>query len=356
MRFQVSYTIAAACLWAGVAAAADKEEIVALCRDGHLQARAAIRRLSCDIELQRPPGRTTDLFTGKIVDRPAEVLRYSWWEDSGVARSIGGTISGIGSGATEEFLWKESTLKYLDTRKGARSGKVAHFGRLDGSDGINHVPTAWSYALFYRPEQLRERLSPKQVLSATEEVRGQEHLYKITYEAPGSYREDLFFDPLRNYVIVKTILYPILKDLSVYHIHEVPQFAEPKPGIYFPASVKQTLVSNGKVELLNTVRFSKVRVNEAIDPSRLELRFPAGTQVTDTRRGKEYTVGENEELIGPESPMARPQDLALMPTALQPPTRWTTIVLWMAAGFGVLAAIGFVVIRWRRVNRSSSCV
>ena len=356
MRFEISCTIAAAYLWSGVAAAADKQEIVALCRDGHLQARAAIRQLSCDIELHRPPMRTTNLYTGKIEDRPAEQQQYSWWEDCDVARCIGGTISGIGSGDTEEFLWKGSTLKCLDTRKRARSGNVAHFGRLDGSDGINHVPTVWSYALFYRPEQLREMLSAKQVLSATEEVHGQAHLYRITYETPGNYREDLFFDPLRNYVIAKTILYPILKDLTVYHIHEVPQFAEPKPGIYFPASVKHTFARSGKGQLQDTVRFSKVRVNEAIDPGKLELRFPSGTQVTDARRGKTYTVGDNEEPIGPELPMARPQDLALMPTALQPPTRWTTIAVWLVAVFGVLAAIGCFVIRRRCANRSSSCV
>lgn len=359
MRFQVSYAIAAVCLSVGVAAAADKEEIVALCRDGHLQARAAIRQLSCEMEVHIPPTRMTNPYTGKLEERPAEVQHYSWWEDSDVARCVGGTLSGIGSGSTEEFLWKERTLKHLQPRKEQGLGNVTPVGRLDGPDGLNHVPTVWHYALFYRPERLREMLSPKQVLSAIEEVRGQRHLYKITYEQPSNYREDLFFDPLRNYVIDKKILYPIMGDLSVHHIHEVSQFTEPKPGIYFPASVKYTYVNKGKAELGHTVQFSDVRVNEAVDPSKLQLRFPPGTQVTDTRRGKVYKVGDNEEPIGPEEPMGRPSDLAgerLMPTALQPSTQWTTIALWMAGGFGVLAAIAFLLIRRRRANRSSSCV
>lgn len=364
MRYQVSFTIAAVCLTAGVATAADKEEIVALCRDGHLQARAAIRQLSCDMEARIPPMRMVSPYTGKLEDRPAEVQRYSWWEDSDVARCVGGTVSGIGVGITSEFLWKEGTLKHLQTvnRKLVNRpnlGDVPPTGRLDGRDGINHVTTVWGYALFFRPEMLREKLSPEHVLSATEEVGGQRRLYKITYEKPGHYREDLFFDPARNYDIDKTILYPRLSDLSVYHINEVSHFTEPKPGIYFPASVKHTVVRKGRAELVDTVRFSNVRVNEAIEPGKLELRFPARTQVTDTRRGKAYTVGDNEEPIGPEEAMGKPHDLAderLMPTALQPPTRWTAIALWMAGGLGVLAAIGFLLVRRRRANRNSSPV
>jgi hypothetical protein len=354
MRFRIPYAIAVACLSGGAAAAADQEEIVALCRDGHLQARAAIRQLSCDIEVRIPPRRVTNPYTGKLEDRPAEVQHYSWWEDLDVARCIG-TFDEI----TEEFLWKDRTLKHLKTVNKPGLGNVRHVGRLDGPDMLNRSPTAWGYALFYRPESLREMLSPQEVVSAIEEVHGRQRLYKVTHQHDSSYREELFFDLLRNYVLNKTILYPNLQDLSSQHIHEVSRFTEPKPGVYFPASVNYTLVYKGKAELQQTVLFSNVRVNEAVDPGKLQLDFPTGTQVTDTRRGKAYTVGEDEQPIGPESPMGRPRDLAgerLKPTAMQPRTPWATIALWMVAGFGGLAALGFLLIRRRRAVRNATSI
>src|SRR5439155_11298829 len=92
-----------------------------------------------------------------------------------------------------------------------------------------------------------------------------------------------------------------------------------------------------------TALFSNVRVNESIDPVKLQLRFPAGTNVTDMRSGKSYTVGDDEQPIGAMQPMGKARDLSgthLLPTAMQPPnTPWFRIALWSLGGIGVAGLV-----------------
>jgi len=351
MKLQLPCTILGVCLSAGAGAAADQEEIVSLCRDGHLQARAAIRQLSCDMEVRIPATRMPNPYTGKMESQPAEVQHFSWWEDQDVARCTA-SFGGI----TEDFLWRDNTLKTIETvnQRGIANIGIP-VGRLDGPDAIGYsATTAWGYALFFRPEQIREMMSPQKVVSASEEVQGNKRLYKISINYDNHYLEDVFFDPGRNYVVSKSVTHNDLQDLASQHIHEVSRFTEPKPGIYFPASVKHTSIYKGKTEANETVVFLNVRVNETIDSGKLQLRFPAGTQVTDTRRGKAYTVGDDEQPIGPETPVGKPGDLAgerFYPTAMQPAKPWATIALWTTAGFVVLALL--LIIRRRRAVRDA---
>jgi len=284
-------------------------------------------------------------------NHPADVQHWSWWEDQDVARCTG-TFGGL----RNDFLWKDAMLKHLESKPAPGSGKSASYtGRLDGPDGIKHVETAWHAALFYRPDEFRAMMTPQKVISASEEVQGSRRLYKITVNRSDVYREDIFFDPGRNYVVTKIVGYPDLKDLSSQHIAEVSTFTEPKPGIYFPGSVKHTSIQKGKSELDLTRVFTNVRINEAIDPGKLQLRFPAGTQVGDTRSGKTYKVDENEQPIGPEEPLAKPRDLTgrgKHPATLQAGTPWAAVLLWSVAGVALAGGLAFVVVRRRRAARS----
>src|SRR5438445_353887 len=115
MTLRFRYAILALFLPAGVTMGSE-EEISNLCRDGHLQARAAIRQLSCDIEVRSPAGQMVNPYSGKRENRPAEVQHYSWWEDHGVARCLGSF-----GGSTQDYLWKDGTLKTL--RSYDRNGK-----------------------------------------------------------------------------------------------------------------------------------------------------------------------------------------------------------------------------------------
>jgi hypothetical protein len=315
-----------------------QEEIIDLCREGHLQARAAIRQLSCDIEVRIPAGQMINPYSGKMENRPAEVQHFSWWEDQDVVRCIGSY-----GGMTEDYLWKEGTLKTL--RSYAAKGKEktqSSDGQLDGPDSINRALSAWGWALFHRPEQIRELMSPPNVVSGTEESVGGQRLFKVTLNHDNAYIQDLFFDPRRNYVVSQSVIHNDLQDLASQHVLSVTRFTEPKPGIYFPAGVKHTTIYKGKSETKETFAFLNVRVNEPIDPAKLQLRFPAGIYVGDTRRGVGYTVDENEQPIGPEE---------LLPTALQSASPWRSIALWSTAGV-VLLGVVFLVIRWRRAIRA----
>jgi len=333
------------------ASAADKEEIVTVCRDGHLQARASIRQLDCEFEIRSPPGETVDPYTGKKVHRPAEVEHLTWLEDQDIAR-----FSTTFGGTTQDYLWKDRTVKWLKpplsaqtvSAKGLSSSNRIPYGSLDGPNALDGAPTAWSAALFYRPEKLREFMNSRKVVSAGEEMQGGQRLYRVTVDHWATFREDIFFDPRRNYVVAKTVGYPLMPDLASHHIMEVSRFTEPKPRIYFPESIKHIFVQKGKVEEQETRVFLKVRVNEPVDAGKLQLTFPAGTRVTDVRRGKVYTVGENEQPITPETQMAKPRDLdaeRLYPTAMQPRAPWVATTLWTIACVAVLGTLMAILVR-----------
>ena len=245
-----------------------QEEISNLCRDGHLQARAAIRQLSCDMEVRIPAGQIINPYTGKMENRPAEVQDFSWWEDQDVARFHGSY------GITEDCLWKDGTLKTLRTydRVGKEKPQSPN-GQLDGPDSIDRTMTVWSKALFYRPEKIRTMMSQQMVVSATEESLHGRQVFKVTIDHDNHYIEDLFFDPRRNYVVTKQVTHPDLKDMATQHIFLVTKFTEPKSGIYFPAGVSHTAIHKGKSKAAETVLFFNIRVNETIDPTKLQLRL-----------------------------------------------------------------------------------
>src|SRR6266508_1732982 len=59
---------------------ADKDEIVNLCREGHLQARAAIRSLTCKVERRLSASSGIHPTTGKTMQSPPHVSRLEWVE------------------------------------------------------------------------------------------------------------------------------------------------------------------------------------------------------------------------------------------------------------------------------------
>jgi hypothetical protein len=325
---------------------ADGLELATIARDGHIQAVSSIRQLECQMEIKLAPWTMINPASGKVESRPMEVQSFSWWEDQGVARGI---HRFIGFDIVEEFLWKEGVLKSLKTVR--KPGEEPSYGgQYEGSNGIKGVTTAWRSALLYRPDELRALLTDQKVLSATEVTVEGRRLYKVTVNTSDVYREDIFFDPRRNYLIVKKVGYPDLNDLTTCHVDEVTGFTEPKPGILFPMAVNGITVKKGKSKLQMTTTFSSVRINEVIDPSKLQLTFPPGIHVADLRTGKAYTTGPDEQPAGPQESIGKPYDREekkQYPTTMQPRSSWPTVLIGVGACVTV-AAITFAVIRRRR--------
>ena len=327
----------------GIARAADKEEITATCRDGYLQTRAAIRTLACTVENNQSAFRAVNPYTGKMMDFPATVLRLHWVEDRDVAlakMTFDGTVL--------EYLWDKGTLKELKTF-GAENAKT-RVGRIDGPKGIIHVTTPWGLALMDRPDSFRERLTAENVSEAISDSLEGQRCYRLTILKDGQ-REDVWFDIKKNFLIRQNIIYPHADNTAVFHRYKVTQFIEHKPGVFFPSLVQRETIVNGKLDQGQKATFRDVKINDPVDLEKLTLRFPSGTQVTDTRKGIAYTVDENEQPVGAVEHVANSSEQGsevLLPTGLESRSyRTYWIVGGVVAAIAVLTAVYFR----RRANR-----
>lgn len=328
---------------AGVVRGADKEEIIATCRDGYLQSRAAIRTLTCNVEDHRSAWRGLNPYTGKMMNFPATIMRLRWVEDRDIALGKM-TLDPV----VLDYLWDKGTLKELKTDE-AENPKT-HVGRIDGPEGITHVATAWGLALMDRPDYFRARVNAENVSEAISDTLEGQRCYRVTILTDGA-REDVWFDIKKNFLLRQRIVYPHPGNIAVFHRYKVTQFSEDKPGAFFPASVHYEIMNNGKVDQSHKMLFRDVKINDPIDPAKLTLRFPTGTHVTDTRKGIAYTVDENEQPVGAVEHVAKSSERGsevLMPTGLESRSYRT---YWIVGGVVAAIAVSTAVYFRRRANR-----
>lgn len=128
-------------------------------------------------------------------------------------------------------------------------------------------------------------------------------------------------------------------------------------GIAFPIqSVRRIKQSDPDFRSEQRWRFSKIRINHGISPERLALKLPPGTTVNDRLRNVKYLVDTTGKQVGPETPLLTGKPLAMdkapprvpleLPTAAEPPNRWSWLTL-ISLGLLCVAAGITAYRKWR---------
>jgi hypothetical protein len=120
---------------------------------------------------------------------------------------------------------------------------------------------------------------------------------------------------------------------------------------WVPASWVHNHYYSGALSSTTKVDVLRMRLNEGQAAGQFDIRFPAGTQVTDDRTGKNYRVKPDGTML--ELPPTGKKSAA--PTN-QPWNSWYQDHRWLLLGLGlVLAAVVGVSLSWRkRVKQGSS--
>jgi hypothetical protein len=312
-----------------VSIADDQAELLAACRDGYLQARSSIRSLTCTAEVKTSSERAINPVTGKMTDFPASTLRLDWLQVGDVAsaklRSDDNSI--------QYYSWRNGVLKHLVEKQGKERSQA--YGRIDGAKGIRQVMTVWQLALMPQQEAFLEEIDGGNVRVVDRVALQNAQCIRLSVYK-NEWRKDFWFDVKKNFLIRRIVFYPAADAAPPNHFYEVTDFTEHLPGVFFPAAVKETGA---------TTTFKDVHINESVEDSQLEIRFPPGTKVTDTRKGTYYTVGDNEEPVGSvESVVTSGTGL---PTALEPSRSY--VVYWVGAVVGVIVLLAAALLRRRAV-------
>jgi hypothetical protein len=140
----------------------------------------------------------------------------------------------------------------------------------------------------------------------------------------------------------------------------VTEFAEPRPGVFFPVRCTREDLRDGKLRAVRVTSLTDVRVNEPIPPDSLSLpAIPSGTILYDTIDGTKGKVGADWRPIGPRrkaigtlltSPSAPAGGSAWeAPSSSEPDSPWW----WVAAlsGGGLALSLGYLLVRRLRGGR-----
>ncbi len=318
--------------------ATDTEELKALCRNGHMQAREAIRSLQCRCEIEVPAGREQSPYDGRETERPAKRVVIQWWQSEDVIRS---RVEYGDNSLSIDVLWKGGVLKTL-RRQGVRPADSRFSGQIDGEKALEIMESPWRLALFGWPDK-----SPLKFDSPTlKSIEPGEFKGAKCYRAVsdwGSGGGEVWFDIRHNFLVRRRVTYPVATDRQSSISSEVLSFREGSPGVFFPESVERKSTSGGKTTLQDRVNFKDVKINTPIDPSVFQLAFPAGVKVADTVKGVVYTTGPAEEPSGPTEPIPPPRDFSKVEYPTGMGGAWTVdryaILAACVAGVAVVAAV-----------------
>ncbi len=138
---------------------------------------------------------------------------------------------------------------------------------------------------------------------------------------------------------------------------EVTAFREGPPGVFFPARVVVKRKTGGKDEPDEVFTFHDIKINAPIPDAAFDLKFRAGSRVTDRIQGTKYKVDEAGRQVGPAEPMAVSASPAISPADPDPPTETRAeprrAGWWvLPASVGLLAVSGLWLFARRRALRS----
>ncbi len=118
---------------------------------------------------------------------------------------------------------------------------------------------------------------------------------------------EIWFDKERNYLISKLKTGYTFKKRNELNETRIEKFAEPAPGIYFPAIVVVDKSIEGKETKTTTYKCKDIQLNQ-LDEHSLDLNFPANTLVLDVQGNRRYTVGPNGERLNETTYDLKPID------------------------------------------------
>jgi hypothetical protein len=257
-----------------------------------------------------------------------------------------------------DFCWKDSVMKSVSQTPAGDGKKVVAAGRNSSPQKHSHRCDAWVRGLlvlhlpgsgYHLPfERLTEKAS--RLKKAEWRAVGGHKLAIIELNIPHpteqgeSYDLELYFDPSVNYLIRKEVL----KSGNYVREHEVVQFKECAPGLFFPQRINGR-EDNGK----STTVLSDIHVNQALPADIFDFRYPAGVYLSDGIKGVSYRTdseGNPISAITPHargSPPPRSEPGAIATETQEEPRSFTSWILPLALVILASAATLALVRRWR---------
>ncbi len=279
-------------------------------RTAHRHSREAIQTLHAVVKIDG------------IIERGAKLSspvthRAEWWQDGDTIRC--------------RYLFSNSKLKMDEPVQSdwlLRNGQEKHYeyqaphgsspnrsGVISAAKGLRTFVNPWHRALFVIDENANLPFD-RAVTDTSRVTRIESTKYKgrpatlIECTPAGNEKLRLWFDPQVNYLIRKQVTLPDNGDESTRVEQEVLKYREHSPGVFFPETAEQRVYFKGKLNLMNTIKFEHVWINQPIDPSVLSLPFPEGTLVADKVTGVSYIAGPDGEPSTQPIPLPPPVEQA----------------------------------------------
>jgi hypothetical protein len=215
-----------------------------------------------------------------------------------------------------------------------------------------------------KPLLFEDKLSyPSKRSARREEVGGTSFVVVESVSEDGHVSGEHWFDPRANYLISRTVVtvrpgapkWPA-GNPEVGSRTEVTRFAEPAPGVFFPAEVTKVRTMGGKFEYREVAQVKNIRVNAPLSPATFSLNHVPGDRVSDHLQGKRYTVGSDGKtetklaIIGPPTPPVGVTELTEMKAEPRSVTSW---LLPLSAGL-IVVGVALAYVRRRRANRPAA--
>jgi hypothetical protein len=165
---------------------------------------------------------------------------------------------------------------------------------------------------------------------------------------------EIQFDPAANYLVRKATY---ILSRGYVHEHEVVQFNEVGPGLYFPERITGRSENDGKQDTSLLTTISDVRVNKPLPRDVFAFRFPNRVMLTDDIRNTQYRVDpmgnptSKETPLGPRQPSPASQNApaTLGTVTEEEPQSLTRWILPVSLGILLVAAVA-AYLRRRRGN------
>jgi hypothetical protein len=272
-------------------------------RSGNAASQAAVAALQARVEVvmtynrsHLPPGAAPTRLADKYV------IDYSRSGDKERIQEINGPL-GVRDIIRDAANEKASVFAPKRDRKSVDSLVVSGYMNA-------FALQIWQWTLFELPE-CKQTLSQ---LLAEGEVKSQRRIADVGHaliflsirDSKGR-RYEIWVDPSANYLIRKLICHTSKPKAEIRIEGEVVSFQEVKPGVFFPARLVHSIISNGTWLEKAEATLTEIRINESMPEGQFQHTLPVGTWVTDNERGTWHTIGPDGQPtksvpIAPSSP------------------------------------------------------
>jgi hypothetical protein len=294
-------------------------------RDAHRASRDLIRTAECQVKLEvKSEGQN-----GSAPVRQWCTAHY-WLTADALRVQVQGDPEGRLDYVVRDRLRTALSTKESGGRTQVAASKTKHSSRFVhrcdawacGLLALN-VPDTTEYVPF---EQLADRAS--RVVGVKRTVQHGQELVVVTLafgaQRPGgsSSTAEVSFDPTVNYLvrgmrITQPGTYTLVRE------YRVEEFAEPRPGIYFPKRSSGRVESAGTLFGTHEAAITLLRLNDPISEDHFRLQFPDGIVMTDSVQGTRYRIDAYGNPISDARPLFRgpapPQVPDEPPAAAAPP-------------------------------------